>query len=83
MAPPSVEDGKLSGKFHEFHHEGVSTHNEGVSRDKAETLALLSVFVSSQMTVCGHHKSPPPRERARSAPLGSGRRLTAVLKEKC
>ena len=61
LAPPSVEDGKLSGKFHEFHHEGVSTHNEGVSRDKAEILALLSAFVGSLMTVCGHHKSPPPR----------------------
>jgi len=52
---------KTQWKFPSISPWGVSTYSEGVSRDKAETLALLSAFVSSQMTVCGHHKSPPPR----------------------
>ena len=80
MAPPRVEDGKLSGKFHVFHHCRECPALRGSVEDKAEKLAVLSVFVSSQMTVCGHHKSPPPRgTRVECAVEEGGRRLTAVL----
>ena len=83
LAPPRVEDGNSVENSMYFTTVGSVQRHEGVSRDKAEILALLSAFVGSLMTVCGHHKSPPRAERAWSAPLGSGRRLTAVLKEKC
>ena len=83
MAPPSVEEWKLSGNFHLFHHEGVSTHRKGVSRDKAEILAVLSLFVGLSMTVDGHHKSPPREKTRVECAVGKRPPSYRCLKEKC